>query len=207
MSLYPYNPGVAQTIQSDVPDVHPNRGFLVNLQWSAEQLVGKAVAQVHAAVQDIGAEQTITADIIQPTCCRSLSVSAAGESGDIGAIQVTIHGTNYNDEVISEVMPIFVDSTPGTKYGVKAFKTVTSIVIPAHDGTGATTSVGMGDKLGIPYKRRIWGFGEAFRGANRDTGTPTMTFDADHLELNTYDPSGSIAGVSMDFFMFISSGD
>jgi len=58
--------------------------------------------------------------------------STGGTAGDIKAVQVTITGTNYNNEVITEDLPAFTENTAGTVTGSKAFKTVTEVVIPAH---------------------------------------------------------------------------
>lgn len=101
-----------------------------------------AVDAILAAVTDTGAQQVITTGIVQPDRPRRLTATAGGTAGDIKAIQVTIAGTDPLGNSISEALPAFTENTAGTKTGVKVFKTITSITIPAHDGTGATTSVG-----------------------------------------------------------------
>ena len=107
---------------------------------------------VHAAVTDTGVQQIVTTGITNPTVARVISATAGGTAADIKAIQVIIAGTNMADEAITETLPAFTENTPGTVTGSKAFKTVTSITIPAHDGTGATTAIGFGAALGLPYK-------------------------------------------------------
>ncbi len=104
---------------------------------------------IHAAVTDNGTEQTITTGITQPVSGpRQISATAGGTAGDIKAVQVTIIGTDVDDEVIEEDLPAFTVNSAGTVVGTLLFKTVTSIVIPAHDGNGATTAIGVGIKLG-----------------------------------------------------------
>ncbi|GAF71346.1 unnamed protein product [marine sediment metagenome] len=200
---YPRNPGVAQLLQTDVDDIQVNRCFVAHLHWTAVQSATKAVDDIIAAVTCTGVQQVITTGITNPSCCRNLTVTAAGTGGDVGAIQVTIVGTDYNDEVITEVMPIFVVDTPATKTGLKAFKTVTSITLPAHDGTGATTSVGTQDTFGLPFKRRVMGIGDMFLGVNRNTGTPTIKFSATSLANNTLKTAGAVNGTSQDVFLFV----
>jgi len=200
---YPPNPGVDQLLQTDVDDLQVNRGFVAHLHWTATESASKSATGVHAAVTDNGTVQTITTGITNPSCPRNLTVTAAGTGGDVKAIQVTITGTDFNDEVISEVMPIFVVDTPATKTGVKAFKTVTSISIPAHDGNGATTSVGVEDTLGLPFKRRVLGVGDMFLGVNRNTGTPTIKFSATSLSNNTLKTGAAVNGTTQDVFLFV----
>lgn len=109
---------------------------------------------VHAAITDNGSQQVVTTGITNPSPCRNVTATSGGTAGDIGAIQVTIAGTNIWGEPITEVLPVFTADTATTVVGSKAFATVTSITVPAHDGTGATTAIGTAVtadlKLGLP---------------------------------------------------------
>jgi len=88
----------------------------------------------------------------QPDIPRNITVTAtAGATTDtLGT--VTITGTNYDDEEISEVItPVAGSAVAGTK----AFKTVTTVVgagwvIDAVEGTNDTIKVGIGNELGLP---------------------------------------------------------
>ena len=88
----------------------------------------------------------------QPEVPRNITVTAtAGATADtLGTITIT--GTNYEDEVISEVItPVAGSAIAGTK----AFKTVTTVVgagwvIDAVEGTNDTIKVGTGNELGLP---------------------------------------------------------
>jgi len=110
------------------------------------------ITDVHAAVTDDGTEQTITTSITNPDVPRVVSATAGGTATDIKAISCTIVGTDIAGNALTEVLPAFDVDTAGTKTGTKAFKTVTSITLPAHDGTGATTSFGTGAALGLAHK-------------------------------------------------------
>ncbi len=143
------------------------------------------VAAVLAAVTDDGTEQTITTGFTQPPTPRVLTSSTAGTTTDIKAIQVTVNGLDEGGNVISEVMPIFTVNTATTVTGLKVFATITSFVIPAHDGVLATTSLGLGNTLGVgellDKNTLIHGF---FGGVLEGT-KPTLLFNATALESNT----------------------
>lgn len=99
---------------------------------------------IHAAVTDNGSPQTITTAITQPFGgTRRITATAGGTAGDVKAITVTINGTDENGDAQQEILPAFTVNTTGTVTGSLYFATVTSIVIPAHDGTGATTAIGV----------------------------------------------------------------
>lgn len=116
------------------------------------QLIGFAspgVDSVLAAVTDTGSQQVITSGILPINQPSRITATAGGTTADIKNIQVTIVGTDKNDLAITEVLPAFTLNSAGTVKGVKVFKTVTSITIPAHDGTGATTSIGLDGAPGV----------------------------------------------------------
>lgn len=152
----------------------------------AASAVVASTTGVHAAITDTGALQTITTGITNPAVPRNLTVTAGGTAGDIKAISVTITGTNMNDEVISEAIGPFTVDTAGTITGSKIFKTVTSISLPAHDNTGATTAVGFGNKFGLPAKLTANTVLSAALAGNKETTAPTVTFDDDELEKNGF---------------------
>ena len=159
-------------------------------------------ATVHAAVTDNGSSQTITTGITQPDVPRNVSATAGGTAGDIKAIQVIVHGTNADDEVISETLPAFTVNTAGIVVGDKAFKTITSYVIPAHDGTGATTALGRGSKLGLPRKLTRNTVLAAYLNGALEGTAPTVTVDDNELEKNTVLLNSSLDGnaVVIDYY-------
>lgn len=120
------------------------------LSLTAAQAATSSTTGVHAAITDTGAAATTTTGITNPPYPRNITATTGGTSADIAAISAIVTGTNMADEVITETLPIFTVNTATTVVGVKIFKTVTSIYCPAHDGTGATTSYGFGEKLGLP---------------------------------------------------------
>lgn len=140
---------------------------------------------VHAAVTDNGAQQVVTTGITNPAVCRNVTATSGGTAGDIKAIQVTVAGTNYWGQAITETLPVFTENSATTVVGSKAFYTVTSITIPAHDGTGATTAVGTGAKLGLPVCLDRNTVIAAYLAGAKEGTAPTVAVDADEVEKNT----------------------
>lgn len=112
-------------------------------------------ALVHAAVTDNGGPQTITTGITNPPAPANVTATAGGTSADIKAIQVVVTGTDTTGAPQTETLPAFTENTPGTVCGVKIFASVTQVVIPAHDDTGATTSISYGAGTGLDYIRHV----------------------------------------------------
>lgn len=106
-----------------------------------------AATVLAASASDITAT-TYTTGITNPDVPRNITVTGGGTAADIKTGNVVVTGTNVEGKVITENFA-FTDNTAATVTGNKAFKTVTSILIPIQDGTGATYSVGYGVKLGI----------------------------------------------------------
>lgn len=155
--------------------------------------LGTATA-VHAAVEDTGEEQVITTGITSPSTPRNITATAGGTAADIGEIQVVVHGTNAEGVAISETLPAFTENSAGTVVGSKAFATVTSIEIPAHDGTGATTSIGTGAKLGLGDRLSRDSVLNAYLDGTREGTRPTVAFDPTNIEGNTVQLNSALDG-------------
>jgi hypothetical protein len=197
-----YNPKKGR-IKTDAAGTVIDRAFLAHLQVPAAAAVAADADGVHAAVEDTGEEQEITAGITNPTVPRNISATAAGTAGDIKAVQVVIEGTNYADEEISEALPAFTADTAGTVQGSKAFKTVTKVTIPAHDGTGATTSMGFGDKLGLPYKLAHNTVLAAYLNNVKESTAPTVAVSATAVESNTIDLNSALNSSVVDAYLMV----
>jgi hypothetical protein len=168
------------------------RSRIVSHDFGAPAL-GSTTA-VHAAVTDNGAQQVVTTAITNPAVPRVLTATAGGTATDIKAISVIVAGTNVWGQAITETLPAFTVDTAGTVTGTKAFATVTSITIPAHDGTGATTAVGTGPALGLPttFSRK------SFVNLWMDDATQAIsasTVDSDEVEKNTITTTTALNGV------------
>lgn len=168
--------------------------------WTAAQATLGAVAAVHAAVTDNGSARTVTTSITNPACARNITATTGGTTADIKAVQVTITGTDINGLVITETLPIFTVNTATTVVGDKAFKTVTSIAIPAHDGTGATTSIGTGAKLGLDHMLPHNTVSMAFLANVKEGTAPTVATSTTAVCSNTISLNSALDGTIVDAY-------
>jgi len=124
-----------------------------------------------------------------------------GTTANVTAVQVIVAGTNVNDQPITETLPAFTAGQATAVAGSKAFKTVTSITLPAN-GTSVTTAIGVGSKLG---HRRAVGRNSviaAFLNGFRESTAPTVAFDSANVEANTITLNSALNGnpVMIDFY-------
>lgn len=200
--MYPYNHKRGQTIQTNANGVSVDRAFLAHFNIPAASVKAPVTNGVHAAVTSLATASVVTTAITNPAVPMNITATAGGTAGDIKAIQVVIEGTNFNGEVITETLPAFTADTAGTVAGTKAFKTVTKITIPAHDGLAATTAIGFGALYGIPYLLEATEqvIVKLFNNA-ADTGTVTKSAN---LESNTFDPNGTPDGAkAIDLYIIV----
>lgn len=205
MSLYPFNPNAGQQMQTDcsATGVLVDKAFIAHLALSAAEAATASTTGVHAAVTDTGVQVVVTTGITNPPYPRNITATAGGTAADVKAITVTIAGTNINGESITEVLPAFTVNTTGDVVGSKAFKTVTSITIPAHDGVGATTAIGFGDKIGLPDKLPHNTVLYAFLTNVKEGTAPTVATSASALESNTCDPNSALNGTAFDVYYLV----
>ena len=201
-TVYAFDP-TGHEIQSDVDGEDLDRGFIAHLEVSAENAVVADTDGVHEAVTDNGSQQEITTEITNPAVPRNITATAGGTGGDIKAIQIVIDGTDFLDAVIQETLPAFTVDTPGTVEGSKAFKTVTKVTIPAHDGNGATTAIGWEDKLGIPYKRAVCPCLAAFLDEALEATLPTVVSSSSDIAANTIELDSALDGSKVDAFLIV----
>lgn len=176
-------------------------GRVVQSQAVGSPAVGSSTA-VHAAVASTGNPLAVTTGITDPDVPRNVTATAGGTAGDIKAISVTVTGTDIDGQAISEVLPAFTADSTGSVTGSKAFKSITSIAIPAHDGTGATTSVGTGAKLGLSTRLGRNTVVAAFLDGVRESTAPTVATDAVNISGNTATLASTLNGdaVVLDFY-------
>ena len=152
------------------------------------------------AVQDNGAPQEISSGFTQPDVPRNITATAGGIAGDVKAIQITVEGLDFNGLPISEVLPVFTVNTPGTVVGNKAFKALTKVTIPAHDGTGATTAIGFGAKLGLPDMLPRNTVQVAYLNNAKEGTAPTVAVDDDEVCKNTVTLNSALDGSVVDIY-------
>ena len=200
--MHPFNRKAGQLIQSDAGRVSVDHAFLAHFQIPALSATVAAPAGVHAAnATSSTVVTTITTAITNPSVPRNITATAGGTAASIAAVQVTINGTNYADEAISEVLPVFTVDTAGLVTGSKAFKTVTSIVIPIMDGAGATVAIGFGEKLGLPFKLAHNTVLKTFFDNTVEATAPTVTVSPTVLCSNTIDLNTALNSKVVDIYL------
>lgn len=178
-------------------------GGMLDVIMSSKTLDSPALgtaAMAHAAVTDTGAPIIVTTAITQPTTARNVTATAGGTGANITAVAVIVTGTNDEDAVITETLPVFTAATPGTVTGSKAFKSITSITVPAN-GAGVTTSIGYGAKLGLGVRLSRDSISRAYLNGVREATLPTVAFSPTVLESNTVQLASALNGtpVVVDF--------
>lgn len=202
MGFYPENPLLGQKLQTAAGDgVTADKAFLAHLSIAGASAPLGTTTGAHAAVTDTGVDQTISTGITNPAYGRNVTATAGGTAGDIKAVQVTVHGKDMAGATISEALPAFTVDTPGTVSGSKIFGTITSWDLPAHDGTGATTALGYGNKLGIPYKLPHNTVLAAYLNNTKEGTPPTVTTSSSALESNGFTLASSLAGTPVDLYL------
>lgn len=200
MSSAPFQPRTDATIKTASGQVE-TVSFVAHYQ--AADPAAAATDAIHDAVTDDGTEQTITTGITNPDFPRAITATAGGTAADIKAIQVTINGTDASGATITEDLPAFTENTAGTVTGSKAFASVSSIVQPAMDGTGATVSYGTADKLGLNHKlNRNTVISSHLNGSLEGTAA-TVAVSSTVLASNTVDLNSALDGNQVDVYYLV----
>ena len=140
---------------------------------------------IHADITSAATAQTITTGITQPDVPRFLYIQPGGTAADIGGGVITITGTNVENMPMTESFQL-VDGSVSAIAGYRAFKTVTSIYIPACDGTAATFSVGTRNIFGLYHRlmnsnnTKVWYW--TTEGTYTEDTSPTFYADAKYIE-------------------------
>lgn len=196
--MYPFNNKKGQLIQSDVPGVSVDHVFLAHFQVAAAAATVASNTSIHAAVTLGAAAQDVTTAIANPSMPRNIIIkgNAAGIAGD-----VVITGTNYAGEVITETIAL---NAANAVEGVKAFKTVTKINLPAKtNSSGDTVSIGTGEKLGLPYMLSHNTVLAAYKDNAKEGTAPTVTTDVDEVEKNTVDLDSALNSKVVDVYLMV----
>ena len=142
--------------------------------WAQKWLApdAPAAANVLAAVTlDASLTQTVTTFLMQPDFPRALSITG----NQTQAKSVVITGTDIRGNVITDTIVL---NNSSTVVGIKAFKTVTSILFPTRTAGGDTVTVGFSNKLGLEMIPYIAVAISAHHGATLEGTLPTITAHA-----------------------------
>lgn len=139
-----------------------------------------------------GATTVVTAGITNPAVPRNVTVK--GNDANVAG-NVVIAGTNIGGEAITETIALNGSSVV---VGNKAFKTITSITLPAYAVANTErVRVGTGAKLALPYKLSRNTVLRAFLNGALEGTAPTIAFSASALESNTVTLNSALNGTAV----------
>lgn len=197
--FYPFNPAMGQQMQTGVEGVEVDHAFIAHFQVAAASAEAGSATGIHAAITQTAAAQTITTGITQPKVPKNITIkgNAAGNAGD-----VVINGTDYAGAALSETLAL---NAATEVLGTKAFKTVTSIVVPAETHVGTdTVSIGFGEKLGLPFKLTHNTVIKTLLDNAVEATAPTVTVSATVLASNTADLNTALNGAKIvDIYLMV----
>lgn len=129
--MTPYKHYFGQTITTDAEGVAVDRAFVAHYHIPAAKAAAESDAGVLALTDLDAAAKSVTAGLSNPAVPRNVKVKGNASGIDN---PVTVHGTNFADEEISEeITPNGQTAVPGAL----AFKTITKVDLPVADHTAA----------------------------------------------------------------------
>jgi hypothetical protein len=142
----------------------------------------------------------VTTGITNPDVPRNVTATPGGTTANVTAVQVIVTGTDANGSVITETLPAFSAGAATAVTGSKAFRTITSISLPAT-GASVTIAIGLGAKLGLPMRLSYDSVMHGFLNGVREATRPVATVNASVVESNTVTLTSALNGnpVVIDF--------
>ena len=168
---------------------------VAHIQLSATESVAAAAEGLIKNKALTTAAQTVTTFLASMPYPRNVQVVAS----DAATTKITVNGTNMADDVISEELTLN-GTTP--VLGAKAFKTVTSVVLPIKTGS-ENVDVGWADTIGLPFMMAAKPLAFAMDDGAIETTAPTVVADADELEKNTITLRTAMDGSVIDIFLVL----
>lgn len=179
-------------------NIRSDWGFVAHFHRTASEAAAADTTSVLALTALTAAAQTINTGITKPAVPRNVQIvgNAAGIAGD-----VVVKGTAYDGSDISETLTL---NGTGAVEGAKAFFSITEIDLPAF--TNANTdevSVGLGNKLGVPFKLALDTVLSAHLGGVKEGALPTVVSDNTNIENNTVTLGSALNGTEVDVFLIV----
>lgn len=147
--------GEVADLRSDLKAAMKHMASIVVEEWT--NAAATAADALHDATATVATASTLLPAALKSagktaleTHPRTITFTTAGVTPAHAPANVVITGTDVNDATISETLVLA--QTADIVESVKAYKTITSLVFPAGDGTAATVAVGLGTKFGLKKK-------------------------------------------------------
>lgn len=178
----------------------PSQSMIEHDTWTNPVAASASNIKLAAAISN-SAATTITVFSAQPDVARNIQLTPTGTTANVGAGTAVVTGTNIFGKTISENFTIASTQSTAT-VGLKAFRTVSSVVFPQATGTGVTLNIGVGSKLGV--RRCLTNAGDyvmsEFGGAY-DATRGTLANSATAVESNTFVDNSAVDGAhNVDLF-------
>lgn len=166
-----------ELLRTDVPRVSVYEKKMAHIHLTAAEAAAADPDGLLDGTALTAAVQTITTFANDMPYARNVTVvaSAAAET------KVTVHGTNIANLPISEELTLN-GATPVV--GAKAFKTITSAVLPIATGE-ETIDLGWGDSIALPFLMTAQPLVFAQLGGTLESAAPVVTIDDNEIEKNT----------------------
>lgn len=196
MNFHGFNPK-EQKLKTDAEGVRIDRAFVAHFQVDANKATAGSNVAILIATALAAEVQIITTNITNPTVPRNITVvgNVAGITGN-----VVIKGTNYNGDKITETLALNGTTVVA---GNKAFKTITEVDLPVQIADGNTVSIGVGEKLGLPYKLSNKVVLNTSLDNVAEATAPTLTIDPEVLENNTVKLNSALDGKNVDMYFLV----
>lgn len=183
------------SLRTDVYGISADQSYMARLTLSAAQAVAADPdGLLDGTVLATGAS-TVTTFLNPMPYARNVTIVASAAQTGVA----TVTGTNLANQVISEALTI--DGTTPV-IGAKAFKTVTSVALPAKAGS-ENVDLGWGDVLGLPFmlaaRPLLWATDDGVI----ETTAPAVVVDDDELEKNTIDLHSAMNGSVIDIYLVL----
>lgn len=126
-------------------EVQTGAGYIRRQTWTNP--AAASTTGVHASIVLLAGTQTVTTGITNPSPARIVTITPTKAGGAAITGNVVITGTDIRGNTITDTIACGADTV--TVLGVKAFKTVTSIALPARQSADDAIVIGTGSALGL----------------------------------------------------------
>jgi hypothetical protein len=123
-----------------------NKVFLTKLREHTVSPIATDADGIHAAVTLLAAAQVVSTAIVQPDVPRVVTITGAKAGANLTG-NVVIWGLDVDGNPVKDTIALNDNATVA---GVKAFKYVQQINLPARVTVADTVEVGFNDAIGLP---------------------------------------------------------
>lgn len=202
MGLYPFNPKMGQRIQTDAKGVTADIGYIAHITWLNPVAANPTRILAATAANNVAPASVITVFAGQPDVARQVQITPGGTTASVAAGNILVEGTDIAGAVITENVAIAAGATAAV-FTTRAFKTVTRITFPLQTGAGATYTVGITDRLGLPYQLLHNSAMYTYLNDVLETVAPSVNTNATDYTRNLFKPNSALNGTKLDSYLIV----